>query len=71
MSKYRISKIQNNAFDPVETMPFENEKEAEHYAKSVSVGDHDHFYVLEERDEEFDDYDDIKYFVNGEVNEQL
>ena len=76
MSNFRVSKIKNNHHKTLETTPFDTLETAEEYAKKVSLNDLEHFYVIEKKmDEEFldefddeeDSYDDIKYYVNGEV----
>lgn len=75
MSNFRVSKIKNNHHETLETTPFDTQEEAEQYAKKISKNDNEHFYVIEQKmDEifldEFDEdenYDDIKYYVNGEV----
>ncbi len=75
MSDYRVSKIKNNHHETIESKPFVSQEEAEQYAKTASLKDQEHFYVIEKKmDEKFldefdeeDYYDDIKYYVNGEI----
>lgn len=71
MSNFRVSKIKNNQYDSLESKPFDDFDQAEHYAKTASQGDEDHFYVIEVKvgddDEDEDDYDDVEYYVNGEL----
>lgn len=76
MSNFRVSKIKNNHHETLASAPFDTQEEAEQYAKDTSKNDHEHFYVIEKKmddifldefDDEEDTYDDVKYYVNGEV----
>lgn len=73
MANYRVSKIRNNEGEAIGSELFQSKMEAEIYAQTTSASDNAHFYVVEEKTDtgieydEDDDFDDIKYFVNGEI----